>query len=78
MNITKETYEQSGVDLSSINEWQPLKEIPKLFPQFTIHQINLMAKLRDKNGLSPICKRIGGSKKLYMHKRGFGVFVANC
>ena len=78
MTVTKETYERSGIDLSNVDEWQPLKEIPNIFPQFTIHQINLMAKLREQNGLSPVCKRIGGSKKLYIHMRGFGVFVANC
>lgn len=78
MTITIETYIQSGVDLSDVAEWQPLKEIPKAHPQFTLDQIKLMAKLRQQNGLSPICKRIGNSKRLYLHRAGFGVFVANC
>ena len=78
MSITRETYVNAGIDLADVNEWQPLKEIPKSNPQFTLDQIRLMAKLREKNGLSTICKRIGGSKKLYMHKAGFGVFIANC
>ncbi len=78
MILTKQTYVDAGVDLSNVSEWRPLKELPELNPQFTIHQINLMAKFREHNGLAPICKKIGGSKKLYMHLSGFGVFIANC
>ncbi|ATL98518.1 hypothetical protein CK910_08515 [Aeromonas sp. CA23] len=58
-----------------VNNWQPMQEFPKHFPQFSASTIKtLMWKREEKPGLNR-CARMVGSK-LYINTKLFGMWMA--
>lgn len=58
-----------------VKNWVPMREFPKLYPQFTQSTIKtLMWKRDEKPGLNR-CARMVGSK-LYINTKLFGMWLA--